>query len=156
MLNVFWALAKLTKYGMKISRTTVSTRSWSSFSFFLQQGELLRALGGVVASGCLLGVPLGHNSSFLQGPAFAPPRIREAMWCGSTNSTTEEGKIYFSLIMPFWLSLDTSSSKNVICLLRKDWSMLHKFWCTIITFWKNVFLDWWFWIIDENLNHSSS
>jgi hypothetical protein len=34
---------------------------------------------------------LGHNSSFLQGPAFAPPRIREAIWCGSTNSSTEEG-----------------------------------------------------------------
>jgi len=55
------------------------------------QGELLRALGGVKASATLLGVPLGHNSSFLQGPAFAPPRIREAIWCGSTNSSTEEG-----------------------------------------------------------------
>ncbi|XP_042014239.1 arginase 1, mitochondrial-like isoform X1 [Salvia splendens] len=56
------------------------------------KGELLQALGGVAASASLLGVPLGHNSSFLQGPAFAPPRIREAIWCGSTNSTTEEGK----------------------------------------------------------------
>ncbi|XP_020549031.1 arginase 1, mitochondrial isoform X2 [Sesamum indicum] len=56
------------------------------------KGELLRALGGVVASSCLLGVPIGHNSSFLQGPAFAPPLIREAIWCGSTNSSTEEGK----------------------------------------------------------------
>ncbi|KAK9910812.1 hypothetical protein M0R45_034755 [Rubus argutus] len=56
------------------------------------KGELVRALGGAVASSSLLGVPLGHNSSFLQGPAFAPPRIREAIWCGSTNSTTEEGK----------------------------------------------------------------
>ncbi|KAM1284800.1 hypothetical protein ACFX2J_027453 [Malus domestica] len=55
-------------------------------------GELVRALGGAVASTSLLGVPLGHNSSFLQGPAFGPPRIREAIWCGSTNSTTEEGK----------------------------------------------------------------
>ncbi|KAF2303469.1 hypothetical protein GH714_018682 [Hevea brasiliensis] len=54
------------------------------------KGELVRALGGVVASSSLLGVPLGHNSSFLQGPAFAPPRIREAIWCGSTNSSTEE------------------------------------------------------------------
>ncbi|XP_042014242.1 arginase 1, mitochondrial-like isoform X2 [Salvia splendens] len=54
------------------------------------KGELLQALGGVAASASLLGVPLGHNSSFLQGPAFAPPRIREAIWCGSTNSTTEE------------------------------------------------------------------
>ncbi|XP_062157197.1 arginase 1, mitochondrial [Alnus glutinosa] len=56
------------------------------------KGELVRALGGSVASASLLGVPLGHNSSFLQGPAFAPPRIREAIWCGSTNSATEEGK----------------------------------------------------------------
>ncbi|XVE60689.1 hypothetical protein DITRI_Ditri05aG0148400 [Diplodiscus trichospermus] len=56
------------------------------------KGQLVRALGGVVAATSLLGVPLGHNSSFLQGPAFAPPRIREAIWCGSTNSTTEEGK----------------------------------------------------------------
>ncbi|KAL6495399.1 argininosuccinate synthetase [Orobanche gracilis] len=53
------------------------------------KGELLRVLGGVKASSSLLGVPLGHNSSFLQGPAFAPPRIREAIWCGSTNSATE-------------------------------------------------------------------
>lgn len=56
------------------------------------QGELVRALGGALACPSLLGVPLGHNSSFLQGPAFAPPRIREAIWCGSTNSTSEEGK----------------------------------------------------------------
>ena len=55
------------------------------------QAELIRAAGGAKASSCLLGVPLGHNSSFLQGPAFAPPRIREAIWCGSTNSTTEAG-----------------------------------------------------------------
>ncbi|KAL7233541.1 hypothetical protein ACSBR1_017205 [Camellia fascicularis] len=54
------------------------------------KGELVRALGGAVASASLLGIPLGHNSSFLQGPAFAPPRIREAIWCGSTNATTEE------------------------------------------------------------------
>ncbi|GKV21537.1 hypothetical protein SLEP1_g31509 [Rubroshorea leprosula] len=57
------------------------------------KGELVRALGGALATTSLLGVPLGHNSSFLQGPAFAPPRIREAIWDGSTNSTTEEGKV---------------------------------------------------------------
>ncbi|BBN02442.1 arginase [Marchantia polymorpha subsp. ruderalis] len=56
------------------------------------RGEQVRAIGGAVATSCLLGVPLGHNSSFLQGPAFSPPRIREAIWCGSTNSTTESGK----------------------------------------------------------------
>jgi len=60
----------------------------------------VRALGGAKSSTSLLGVPLGHNSSFLQGPAFAPPRIREAIWCGSTNSTTEEGTDMF-----FYLSL---------------------------------------------------
>ncbi|CAI7769502.1 unnamed protein product [Closterium sp. NIES-53] len=58
----------------------------------LPQAEKVRAAGGAEATACLLGVPLGHNSSFLQGPAFAPPRIREAIWCGSTNSATEEGK----------------------------------------------------------------
>ncbi|QHN97175.1 Arginase 1 [Arachis hypogaea] len=52
----------------------------------------MRALGGAIACPSLLGVPLGHNSSFLQRPAFAPPRIREAIWCGSTNSSTEGGK----------------------------------------------------------------
>ncbi|XP_031503571.1 arginase 1, mitochondrial [Nymphaea colorata] len=56
------------------------------------KADIVKALGGAVASSSLLGVPLGHNSSFLQGPAFAPPRIREAIWCGSTNSTTETGK----------------------------------------------------------------
>ncbi|XP_057826558.1 arginase 1, mitochondrial isoform X2 [Cryptomeria japonica] len=56
------------------------------------KAELVRALGGSIATSCLLGVPLGHNSSFLQGPAFAPPRIREAIWCGSTNSASEKGK----------------------------------------------------------------
>lgn len=60
----------------------------------------MRALGGAKATSTLLGVPLGHNSSFLQGPAFAPPRIREAIWCGSTNSTTEEGIV-------LWFSFDS-------------------------------------------------
>lgn len=64
-----------------------------------KQGELVRAVGGAVASASLLGVPLGHNSSFLQGPAFAPPRIREAIWCGSTNSATEEGLPFNQFVM---------------------------------------------------------
>lgn len=72
--------------------TTFKCNVVTNFSSTLRQGELLRALGGVQASASLIGVPLGHNSSFLQGPAFAPPRIREAIWCGSTNSATEEGK----------------------------------------------------------------
>lgn len=51
----------------------------------------MRLIGGAKATTALLGVPLGHNSSFLEGPALAPPHVREAIWCGSTNSTTEEG-----------------------------------------------------------------
>lgn len=65
---------------------------YKNFLHLNMQAELVRASGGAIASSCLLGVPLGHNSSFLQGPAFAPPRIREAIWCGSTNSTTEAGQ----------------------------------------------------------------
>ncbi|KAG0556039.1 hypothetical protein M758_11G019100 [Ceratodon purpureus] len=56
------------------------------------KADHVRKRGGAIATSCMLGVPLGHNSSFLQGPAFSPPRIREAIWCGSTNSTTETGK----------------------------------------------------------------
>ncbi|TKY45535.1 Arginase protein [Spatholobus suberectus] len=54
--------------------------------------ELVHSFGGAVATSTLLGVPLGHNSSFLQGPAFSPPFIRDAIWSASANSTTEEGK----------------------------------------------------------------
>lgn len=56
------------------------------------KGKIVRALGGATSTAALLGVPLGHNSSYLQGPAFAPPLIREKMWSDSTNSTTETGK----------------------------------------------------------------
>jgi hypothetical protein len=71
------------------------------------KGEHVRSKGGAIATSCLLGVPLGHNSSFLQGPAFSPPRIREAIWCGSTNSTTETGVIkcllpYRFLVLVLW------------------------------------------------------
>ncbi|KAH1163011.1 hypothetical protein GYH30_001510 [Glycine max] len=54
--------------------------------------ELIYCLGGAVATSTLLGVPLGHNSLFREGPSFAPPFIWEGIWCGSANSTTEEGK----------------------------------------------------------------
>ncbi|GFP94999.1 arginase 1 mitochondrial [Phtheirospermum japonicum] len=53
---------------------------------------IVRALRGSLATPCLLGLPIGHNSSYLEGPHYAPPRIRESMWDASTNSTTEEGK----------------------------------------------------------------
>ncbi|KAK6142921.1 hypothetical protein DH2020_023269 [Rehmannia glutinosa] len=52
---------------------------------------ILRSIGGATATPCLIGLPLGHNSSYLEGPVYAPPRIREAMWDPSTNSTTELG-----------------------------------------------------------------
>ncbi|CAI7830132.1 unnamed protein product [Closterium sp. NIES-54] len=70
----------------------------------LPQAEKVRAAGGAEATACLLGVPLGHNSSFLQGPAFAPPRIREAIWCGSTNSATEEdvGDVPVQVRVGYW------------------------------------------------------
>ena len=37
----------------------------------------------------LVGVPIDHNSSFLQGPSLAPNRIREAIWRESTNMWSE-------------------------------------------------------------------
>jgi arginase len=37
----------------------------------------------------LLGIPLDHNSSFLRGPAQAPPLIREAFHSDAWNKTTE-------------------------------------------------------------------
>lgn len=39
----------------------------------------------------LMGVPLDMHSSFLQGPAFAPGRIREALHNGAANLTAEDG-----------------------------------------------------------------
>lgn len=39
----------------------------------------------------LLGLPQDNNSSFLQGPALAPARIREAIWSASANMTSELG-----------------------------------------------------------------
>ncbi|RXH80772.1 hypothetical protein DVH24_004686 [Malus domestica] len=91
---------------------------WVLFGFV--QGELVRALGGVVASTSLLGVPLGHNSSFLQGPAFAPPRIREAIWCGSTNSTIEEGIKLSQLVANFCFSKHSVSRRLAALLLKKN------------------------------------
>ncbi|MCO5606662.1 hypothetical protein L7F22_060851 [Adiantum nelumboides] len=53
--------------------------------------EVVQTAGGVEAVSCLLGLPLGHNSSYHRGTAFAPPFVREAIWSTSANSTTEEG-----------------------------------------------------------------
>jgi len=39
----------------------------------------------------LLGIPFDANSSYLRGAADAPPLIREALRCDSSNSSTESG-----------------------------------------------------------------
>lgn len=39
----------------------------------------------------ILGVPSDENSSFMRGPAKAPPLIREALHCGSSNLFSELG-----------------------------------------------------------------
>ena len=39
----------------------------------------------------LLGLPQDNNSTYLQGPAIAPNRIREAFFCDSANLWTETG-----------------------------------------------------------------
>ncbi len=39
----------------------------------------------------LLGIPFDAHSSYLRGPAQAPPLIREAFHCDSSNSWTETG-----------------------------------------------------------------
>src|SRR5262249_42355570 len=39
----------------------------------------------------LLGIPFDANSTYLLGAAQAPPRIREALYCESTNLWTEDG-----------------------------------------------------------------
>jgi arginase len=39
----------------------------------------------------LLGIPFDANSSYLRGAASAPPLIREAFRCDSSNSSTESG-----------------------------------------------------------------
>lgn len=36
------------------------------------------------------GVPFDANSSYLRGPALAPPKIREALYCSSANLSTEK------------------------------------------------------------------
>lgn len=40
----------------------------------------------------VVGIPLDYNSTYLKGAASAPPLIREALHCYSTNLWTEEGK----------------------------------------------------------------
>lgn len=106
---------------------------------FVTQGELMRSLGGVVATSSLLGVPLGHHSSFHEGSAFAPPRIREAIWCDSTNSTTEEGKQYcfpLSCISSSILTNNLFVSKGIISVGQWLLFLVIKKLC-------DIFLDTW-------------
>ncbi|MGH9709391.1 MAG: arginase family protein, partial [Candidatus Acidiferrales bacterium] len=39
----------------------------------------------------ILGIPFDANSTYLKGAALAPPRIREALHCDSSNMWTEDG-----------------------------------------------------------------
>ena len=39
----------------------------------------------------LVGLPQDNNSSYMEGPALAPPRIRDAFFCDSANLFTETG-----------------------------------------------------------------
>lgn len=40
-------------------------------------------------SAAIMGIPFDEYSSYMKGPAAAPPKIREAMQCGSSNMSTE-------------------------------------------------------------------
>ena len=39
----------------------------------------------------VIGTPYDENSTYMQGPAGAPPKIREALHCGSANFCSEDG-----------------------------------------------------------------
>ena len=45
----------------------------------------------MLTAATLLGIPFDANSSYLRGAAEAPPLIRQALRCDSSNSTTEGG-----------------------------------------------------------------
>ncbi len=69
----------------------------------------------------LLGIPYDKNSSYLRGPALAPPRIRQMARDGSTNLFSErglevkEGKIYRDLGD---LSFESSNPESVFHQIR--------------------------------------
>lgn len=46
----------------------------------------------------LLGVPLDFNSSYLRGAAEGPAKIREALYCESSNASAEDGRDIVPLI----------------------------------------------------------
>lgn len=53
----------------------------------MDQSENSQSTGTV----SILGIPFDANSTYLRGPAMAPPRIREALYCDSSNMWTEDG-----------------------------------------------------------------
>jgi len=55
-------------------------------------GRAGAAAGGRRGVGVPAGGAPGPQLVVPAGPRVRPPRIREAIWCGSTNATTEEGK----------------------------------------------------------------
>jgi agmatinase len=61
---------------------------YTGFSPFVAPGIFDRVLPGSVV---LVGIPSDENSSFMQGAALAPSRIREALRSGETNLSAEDG-----------------------------------------------------------------
>lgn len=69
----------------------------------------------------LLGVPFDANSSYLRGPAGAPPLIREAFHCDGSNAGSESG---VDLSLPdLWTDagdLDLSKDESAFDLIEKS------------------------------------
>ena len=57
-------------------------------SLLAAAGVINNSLGGTPT---LIGLPYDASSSFLRGPALAPPLIRDALWSPSANTWTELG-----------------------------------------------------------------
>jgi arginase len=49
------------------------------------------AESNIIDTVSLVGIPFDASSTYLRGAAQAPPRIREALYCDSTNLWTEDG-----------------------------------------------------------------
>jgi agmatinase len=76
----------------------------------------------------VLGVPFDASSSFLRGPALAPVRIREELYCESTNLWTENGidlgattewRVVGDLDLPAGEAAFTKIESSVSALLAK-------------------------------------
>ncbi|CAB4300084.1 unnamed protein product [Prunus armeniaca] len=85
------------------------------------QGELVRALGSAVASTSLLGVPLGHNSSFLQGPTIL--RVKVVGIRSINKEGPEQGKrsgLYLSIDVDEPGGLSFHDVLNILHSLQGD------------------------------------